>query len=60
MKLPNNPTNEKLKNVAATMAIENMPIPKEFIEKLSETNGDTAKLEALRQEIIKKYQQPKP
>ena len=60
MKLPNTPTNKQIQQVAATMAIENMPIPKEFIEKLAETNGDNEKLEALRQELIKEYKQPKP
>lgn len=60
MKLPNTPTNKQIQQVAATMGIEDMYLSKEFIEKLAATNGDNAKLEALRQELIKEYKQPKP
>ena len=60
MKLPNTPTNQQIRNVAASMGVEDMYMDEEFIKELSETNSDKAKLEALRQEIIKKYQQPKP
>jgi hypothetical protein len=46
--------NEMVKNAASTMAVENMTIPRDFIEKLMDADDDE-KLEALRQEVIRKH-----
>jgi hypothetical protein len=60
MILENTTFNKAIKEVAATMAVEDMQLSNEFIEQLAATNGDDAKLEALRQEVIKEHMQPKP
>ena len=44
-----------IRNVAATMAIENMPLSKEFIEELIKVANGEKTSEELRQEVIRKY-----
>ena len=44
-----------IRNVAATMAIENMHLSKAFIEELVKVSNGEKTSEQLRQEVIKKY-----
>lgn len=45
----------QIKNVAATMAIENMFVSNAFLRELLKTTTGAKTTEQLRQEIIKKY-----
>ncbi len=45
----------QIKNVAATMAIENMFVSNAFLRELLKTTTGEKTTEQLRQEIIKKY-----
>ena len=55
MLVENTENNREVMNVAATMAIENMPLSKEFIEKLIKVSNGEMIPEDLRKEIIKHY-----
>ena len=55
MIVENTKENRKIRDVAATMAIEDMYVSREFlIEKLKVANGEKTS-EELRQEVIMKY-----
>ncbi len=47
--------NKAVINVAATMAVENMPLSEEFIKKLMQVNKGEITAEELRNEVIKRY-----
>ena len=55
MIVKNTKTNRDLRNVAASMAIENMYFSKEFINEMIKVSNGEKTSEELRQEIIKKY-----
>lgn len=44
-----------VKNVAATMAVEDMPLSREFVAELVKVATGKRTSESLRQEVIKKY-----
>lgn len=44
-----------IRNVAATMAIENMPLSKSFVKELLKVSNGEKTSEQLRQEVIRKY-----
>lgn len=44
-----------VRDVAATMAIENMPLSKAFVEELIKVGNGEKTSEQLRQEVIRKY-----
>ena len=46
-----------VQRVAATMAIEDMYVSKEFIEKLLKVSNGEMKSEELRKEVLKEYAQ---
>ncbi len=47
--------NKAVINVAATMAVENMPLSEEFIKKLMQVNKGEITAGELRNEVIKRY-----
>ena len=47
--------NRQVSNVAATMAIENMPLSEEFVKKLIKVSNEEMTPEDLRKDIIKRY-----
>lgn len=46
---------EEVRNVAATMAVENMPLSKAFISELIKVAQGKKTSEELRREVIQKY-----
>lgn len=55
MIVDNNEEMRKIQNVVATMAIENMYLDKEFVNKLIKVANGEMTSEELRQEVIAKY-----
>lgn len=55
MVVENTKATESVRNVVATMAIEDMYLSKEFVIELIKVAKGEKKSEELRQEIIKKY-----
>lgn len=55
MVLENTVENRDVAYVAATMAIENMPLSKDFVKELIKVSKGEKTSEELRQEVIKKY-----
>lgn len=55
MTVSNTKTTRGIRNVAATMAIENMYLSKDFIEELVRVSNGEKTTEQLRQEVIHKY-----
>ena len=55
MLVDNTRENREIKNVAATMAIEDMYFSKEFISEMIKVSKGEKTSEDLRREIIKKY-----
>lgn len=55
MIVPNTPENRDIRDVCATLAIENMYLPKEFIEEVMKIDRGEKTYEELRQEIIREY-----
>ncbi|MBR1390492.1 MAG: hypothetical protein IJ567_03445 [Lachnospiraceae bacterium] len=55
MILENTRENRAIKNVVATMAIEDMYLKKSFVEGLIKVSKGEKTSEALRQEVLKKY-----
>ena len=55
MIVENNEEMRKIQNVVATMAIENMYLDKEFVNKLIKVANEEMTSEELRQEVIAKY-----
>ncbi|MBQ9537386.1 MAG: antitoxin VbhA family protein [Desulfovibrionaceae bacterium] len=55
MLVENTEKNQAVMNVAATLAIENMYLSKDFIEKLIKVSNREMTSEDLRNEIIKHY-----
>lgn len=55
MIVDNNEEMRKIQNVVATMAIENMYLDKEFVNKLIKIANGEMTSEELRQEVIAKY-----
>ena len=55
MIVDNNEEMRKIQNVGATMAIENMYLDKEFVNKLIKVANGEMTSEELRQEVIAKY-----
>lgn len=55
MIVENNEEMRKIQNVVATMAIENMYLDKEFVNKLIKVANGEMTSEELRQEVIAKY-----
>lgn len=55
MLVDNTRENREIKNVAATMAIEDMYFSKEFISEMIKVSKGEKTSEELRREIIKKY-----
>lgn len=55
MFIENTRENREIKNVVATMAIEDMYFSKEFITEMIKVSKGEKTSEELRQEIIKKY-----
>ena len=55
MIVPNTPENRDIRDVCATLAIENMYLPKEFIEEVMKVDRGEKTGEELRQEIIREY-----
>ena len=51
----NTEKNRQVMNVAATMAIENMPLSEEFVKKLIKVSNGEMTPEDLRKDIIKRY-----
>ena len=47
--------NQSVKNVIATMAVEDMYLSREFVSKLIEVASGKRSSEELRQEVIRKY-----
>jgi hypothetical protein len=58
MYLENDYATRQIKDVASTMAIEDMYLSKEFILKMVEVARGNLSSEQLRQEIIRKYAKP--
>ena len=55
--IKNTEAGRKVQQVAATMAIEDMYLSKEFIEKLLKVSEGEMTSEELRQEVLKEYAQ---
>lgn len=55
MFIENTKKTRAVRNVVATMAIENMYLSKEFVEELIKVANGEKTSEQLRQEIIRKY-----
>ncbi len=55
MIIENTKNTRDVRNVAATMAIENMHLSKAFVEELIKVANGEKTSEELRQEIIRKY-----
>ena len=55
MVVENTRKNKDIRNVAATMSIENMYLSKEFIGELIKVSKGEKTSEELRQEVIRKY-----
>lgn len=55
MLIENTKENQAIINVAATMAIENMPLSEEFIRKLQKIARGEMTCDQLREELNKKY-----
>ena len=55
MLVENTEKNRQVMNVAATMAIENMPLSEEFVKKLIKVSNGEMTPEDLRKDIIKRY-----
>lgn len=58
MVLENTKENREIKNVVATMAIENMYLSRDFINELVKVSKGEKTSEELRQEVIRKYARP--
>ena len=57
MIIKNTESGRQVQRVAATMAISDMYVSKEFIEKLLKVNEGEMTSEELRQEVLKEYAQ---
>ena len=57
MIVKNTEAGRKVQQVAATMAIEDMYVSKEFIEKLLKVGNGEMTSEELRKEVLKEYAQ---
>ena len=57
MIIKNTEAGRKVQRVAATMAIEDMYVSKEFIEKLLKVSNGEMTSEQLRKEVLKEYTQ---
>ena len=57
MIIKNTEAERKVQQVAATMAIEDMYVSKEFIEKLLKVSNGEMTSEQLRKEVLKEYAQ---
>ena len=57
MIIKNTEAGRKVQQVAATMAIEDMYVSKEFIEKLLKVSNGEMTSEELRKEVLKEYVQ---
>ena len=57
MIIKNTEAGRKVQQVAATMAIEDMYVSKEFIEKLLKVSNREMTSEQLRKEVLKEYAQ---
>ncbi len=55
MVIENTKNTRDVRNVAATMAIENMHLSKAFVEELIKVANGEKTSEELRQEVIRKY-----
>ena len=55
MIVENTEVTRAVRDVAATMAIENMPLNKAFVEELIKVGNGEKTSEQLRQEVIRKY-----
>ena len=55
MLVKNTKENRNIKQVAATMAIENMPLSDEFVNELIKVSQGEKTYEQLRQEVLNKY-----
>ncbi len=55
MVVENTEKNREIKDVVATMAIENMYLSKDFIKELIKVSNGEKTSEQLRQEVINKY-----
>ena len=55
MAIKNTKTTRDIRNVVATMAIENMPLSKAFVEELMKVGNGEKTSEQLRREVIRKY-----
>lgn len=55
MKIEDTKKTRDIRNVAATMAIENMYLSKAFVEELIRVSNGEKTSEELRQEVIHKY-----
>lgn len=53
--MPTLPPHDMVRQVVATMAVEDMYLSKEFIEKLEKIANGELSSEEVRQEVIKKY-----
>jgi hypothetical protein len=58
MYIENDYATRQIKDVASTMAIEDMYLSKEFILKMVEVARGNLSSEQLRQEVIRKYAKP--
>jgi hypothetical protein len=58
MYIENDYATRQIKDVASTMAIEDMYLSKEFILKMVEVARGNMSSEQLRQEVIRKYAKP--
>ena len=57
MIIKNTESGRQVQQVAATMAIEDMYVSKEFIEKLLKVSEGEMRSEELRKEVLKEYAQ---
>ena len=55
MVIANTNSMKRIRNVVATMAIEDMYLSKEFVNKLIKVSNGEKTSDQLRQEVIKKY-----
>lgn len=55
MYVKNNENNRQIRNVASSLAIENMYLSENFIKQLIEVGEGEKTSEELRQEVIKEY-----
>lgn len=55
MLVPNTAENRSVRNVVATMAVENMHFSEEFVTELLKVANGEKTSEELRQEVIKRY-----